>query len=99
MYGRNYEHNTLYWNYDIISTINYILGKNYSLNRGSIYIWSINDSLVFYDMKDSNYGGCLEIHKDGELYTSLSSTVLDVKGDDFVFNRDKIVKFLNNHIK
>lgn len=95
MYGRNYEHDSLYWNNDIISTISNELGKSYSMNRCNIYIWSINDILVFYDMKESNYGGCLEIHKNGKLYASLSSTVLDIIDDDYIFNKEKIVKFIS----
>lgn len=95
MYGRSYEHDTLYWNYDIISTINNELGKSYSMNRGNIYVWSVNDKLVFYDMKESNYGGCLEIYENGQLYESLSSTVLDIRDDNYVFNKEKIVKFIS----
>ena len=46
-------------------------------------------------MKESNYGECLEIHKNGKLYASLSSTVLDIRDDDYIFNKEKIVKFLS----
>lgn len=90
-----FEHDTLYYGYDILSTINKTVSKRFSLDRGGIYIWQLNDCLVYYDSTANDYCGCLEVHKDGALISYIC-TVLNYTddGNDLEYNENKIINFL-----
>lgn len=94
-------HNTNYYGGEIINLIHSTLGHSYSMNRGWTYIWVIGDKIVFCDLKENNYGGCLEVHEDGQFKDQLDYNGILVEGDsDFTFpesRKQRIVSFLNRY--
>lgn len=99
-----FNHDTSYFGYDILSTINYVLGKP-AMDRGGIYIWvqdnAENPMVLFYNACENDGRGALEMHQTGPYGTFVRQIdydgVLDLndEGDDCVFNKDKITNFIS----
>ena len=99
-----FNHDTSYFGYDILSTINNVLGKP-AMDRGGIYIWAQdnaeNPMVLFYNAHENDGRGALEMHRTGSWGTFVRQIdcngVLDLndEGDDCVFNKEKITNFIS----
>lgn len=89
-----YRHDTTYYGSDILNCINKELGCRFSMDRGGKYIWYKNGSIVYLDLYENNYLGCLEIHRNGSYVDAMYPGVLKVVENDAVLDLNAIVTFL-----
>lgn len=91
-------HDTQYYGGEIISLINRTLETRPLIDKGNIRIWASYDGMdaIFFDMVENNRRGAIELHEDGYFKTDLLNGVLEWNDDmtDYVFNRDRLVAFL-----
>ena len=95
---KKFEHNTIYYGYDILTAIANIHGRPV-MDRGGLYLWIINDNTVLlYDSVVNNFRGTLEFHRPSNGMSTLidQMDVLDVLNDelDYFFNKEKIERFV-----
>ena len=99
------KHDTNYYGYDIVNLINKTLAATPSLDRGGTYIWvDYNGSrLIFCDLKENDYRGCLEVHEDGYFKDQFDCNgILTWNEDDTDYyftneRKQKIIYFLEKY--
>ena len=67
---RKYEHDTSYYDGDILRTIRHVIPQNADLDRGGLYIWSISTKnidplILFLNLNENDNRGSLEFHRSG----------------------------------
>lgn len=107
---RKYEHDTSYYGGDILRAIRRVIPQNADLDRGGVYIWTINTKnniaplILFLNLNENDYRGSLEIHKSGCLISQYKyDGVLSLNDDhtDCIFNTDSandIIAYLEHYI-
>lgn len=98
-----FEHNTLYWGYDILTTISHALGKPV-VDRGTIRMWlgplSESPIVILYDSSANDYRGLLEAHRTtnglGTLCKQMDVLSVLKDGSDFFFEEGKIKNFIKD---
>lgn len=98
-----FEHNTVYWGYDILNAINNTLGKP-TVDRGGIYVWlgpaSDNSVVILYDSLANEFRGSLEAHRSTNGMRTLCKQIdaLSVleDGSDLFFDKNKIQAFISD---
>lgn len=102
-----YQHDTNYFSYDIVSTIERIVNVEPALDRGGVYIWIIrangSDSqmIIYFNANENDNRGSLECHCNGQFKSQIDFygvLDLDDSGDDCLFNKEKIVNYINSCI-
>lgn len=97
--------NTLYYGGDIISLIKKTLGCRPVLDRGGVYIWVVGDNIIYCDLRENNYRGCLEVHGNGQFIGQIDyHGILTVNDDytDYCFPEERqqqIITFLLRHCR
>lgn len=96
-----YLHDTNYYGCDIINTVNSTLNLKPIIDRAGKFIWyNCRTNVAFYcDLFTFNNRGCLDVYINGIFVNSITNCILDFTADsnDVCFNRDKLIKFLNNY--
>lgn len=98
-----FEHNTMYWGYDILTTISHALGRPV-VDRGGVYMWlgpvSDDPIVILYDSAANDFRGLLEAHRatNGMRTLGKQIDVLSVlkDGSDLFFEEDKIKNFIRD---
>jgi hypothetical protein len=99
------KHDTNYYGGEILNLINKTLECEPSMDRGGTYIWIIDQKVIYCDMKENDYRGCLEVHENRQFKGQLdyNGILIDNEDDtDYLFTEDrerKIVSFLNKFLK
>lgn len=95
--------NTLYYGGDILNLINKTLACRPVLDRGGIYIWVVGQKIIYCDLKENNYRGCLEVYESGQFKGQVDyHGILTVNDEytDYMLTEERkleIVSFLVRH--
>lgn len=106
---RKYEHDTYYYGSDILRAIRRVIPQSADLDRGGLYIWSINTKnitplILFLNLNENDNRGSLEIYKSGCFMSQYKfDGILPLNEDctDCIFNADianSIVAYLEHYI-
>jgi len=105
---RKYEHDTSYFGGDILRAIRRVIEQNPDLDRGGVYIWSLDyctslsPLIIYLNMNENDYRGSLECHRGGNFKSQISYDgilSLNDDGTDCEFDQNKVIDYLTRNVQ